>query len=75
MTAKKRWPNEADRARTEAIAQARKILAQMEPMKDALEQGKPISMTELLIRLGRMSDAANEIIKELIAAGPQKFLE
>lgn len=75
MTPKKRWPNEADHARTEAIAQARKIIEQMEPMKDALEDGKPISSLELSIRLGRISDAANKIIAELIAFGPKNFVE
>jgi hypothetical protein len=75
MTPKKRWPNEADHARTEAIARARKIIAQMEPMKDALEEGKPVSSMELSIRMGRMSDAANKIIELLVAFGPQKFME
>ena len=37
MTPPKRWPNAAERARTESIAQAKKILLQMSPMKDALE--------------------------------------
>jgi hypothetical protein len=75
MTLKKRWPNEADHARTESIAQARKAISQMEPMKDALEAGKTISSLELSIRLGRISDAVNKIIVELTAIGPQKFSE
>lgn len=75
MTPRKRWPNEADHARTEAIAQAKKIISQMDPMKDALETGKPVSSVELLIRIVRMSDAANKIIEELVAFGPQNFIE
>ena len=75
MTPKKRWPNESEHARTESIAQAKQILMQMAPMKDALELGKSVSSLELSIRIGRMSDAANKIIVELTAAGPQKFLE
>lgn len=75
MTPKKRWPNEADHARTEAIAQAKKAIAQMAPMKDALEVGKPVSSLELSIRLGRISDSVNKIIQELVACGPQNFLE
>ena len=75
MTAKKRWPNEADHARTEALAQAKKIILQMSPMKDALEDGKSVSSLELSIRLSRMSDAANRIITEMIAIGPQNFLD
>ena len=75
MTLKKRWPNEADRARTEAIVQAKQILEQMEPMKEALSAGKPVSHVELLIRIIRMSDAANRIITELVAYGPYEFID
>lgn len=75
MTKKLRWPNEADRARTESIAQARKIISQMDPMKEAIEQGKMVSSLELSVRLGRISDAANKILTELIAAGPQNFAD
>lgn len=75
MTPKRRWPNDAETARTESIAQAKKVIAQMAPMKDALEAGKGVTSLELSIRLGRMSDAANRIIQELMAVGPQSFLE
>lgn len=75
MTAKLRWPNVAEQAREEAIAQAKKILAQMEPMKAALEEGKGISSTELAVRFSRMSDGCNKIIIELMRVGPQNFLE
>ena len=73
MTLKRRWPNDAERARTESIAQARKILAQMSPMKDALEAGKSVNSMELLVRLIRMSDSSNRIIQELMAFGPNKW--
>ncbi len=75
MTPKMRWPNYAAHAREESIAQARRILLQMDPMKEAIEEGKPISSTELSVRFGRMSDAANKIIIELMEVGPQKFSE
>ena len=75
MTPKKRWPNEAERARTEAISQARKAIAQMAPIKDALEAGKAVSSLELSIRMGRVSDAVHKIIEELAAVGPQKFAD
>jgi hypothetical protein len=75
MTPKKRWPNEAEHARTEAIAQAKKIIALMEPMKDALEKERPVGSLELSIRIGRMSEAAYKIIVQLTSAGPQNFLE
>ena len=75
MTPQRRWPNAAETARTESISQAKKILAQMAPMKDANEAGKTVTALELAVRLGRMSDAANKIIQELMAVGPQSFLE
>ena len=75
MTPKLRWPNQAEHARTEAISQARKVVAQMAPIKDALECGKAVSSLELSIRLSRMSDAAHKIIEELTAVGPQKFAD
>jgi hypothetical protein len=75
MTPKLRWPNQAEHARTESIAQARKMINQMAAMKDALEAGKPVSSLELSIRLGRMSDAAHKIIEELSVVGPQKFAD
>ena len=51
------------------------MINQMAPMKDALEAGKPVSSLELAIRIGRISDAANKIIQELQAVGPQKFVD
>jgi len=75
MTPKRRWPNAAENARTESIAQAKKIIAQMAPMKDALESGKSVSSLELVIRIGRISDSANRIIQELISVGQQEFLD
>jgi len=68
MTPRKRWPNEADHARTEGIAQAQKIIAQLAPMKDAIESGKSIAVLELSIRITRISDSANKIIQELMKA-------
>jgi hypothetical protein len=70
-----RWPNAAEHAREDAIAEARRIIAQLAPIKDAIEQGKMVSVLELQIRIGRVSDAANIIIQELIKVGPQNFKE
>lgn len=75
MTPPRRWPNEADHARTESIAQAKKIVQQMAPMKDAIEAGKSVSSLELMVRLSRMSDAANKIVEELMRVGPKIFSE
>lgn len=75
MTPRLRWPNQAEHARTESIAQARRALSQMSPMKDALEEGKPVSSLELSIRLGRISDSVHRIIEELTVVGPQKFAD
>jgi len=75
MTPPKRWPNVADTARSNAIVQARKILRQMEPMKDAIDQGKTVSSLELSARMSRMSDSANMIIEWLAVFGPKEFRE
>ena len=74
MTRKKRWPNEADHARLDAIALAQRVKAQILPMLEALENGKSVSALELALRLNRISNAANEIKVKLIEAGPQRFL-
>lgn len=75
MTPPKRWPNVAESARTNAIAQARKILLQMEPMKDAIDQNKTVSSLELSARMSRMSDSANMIIGWLAEFGPKDYRE
>jgi len=75
MTPRKRWPNEADRARMDAIGLARRVKAQIMPMLDALEGGKTVSSLELSLRLNRISNAANEIEVKLLQAGPQDFLD
>jgi len=75
MTPKRRWPNEAEHARMDAIALAEKVKMQVLPMLDALEQNKNVSAQELLLRLARISNAANEIKLKLLEVGPHKFLE
>jgi|GEM_PF-2360349 hypothetical protein len=75
MTPRKRWPNEADNARLDAIALARRVKAQIGPMLDALEGGKAVSSLELSLRLNRISNAANEIEVKMIQAGPQDFID
>lgn len=75
MTLRKRWPNEADRARMDSISLARKIRLQITPILDALEAGKVVSSLEISLRLNRISMAAGDIEVMLIEAGPQEFLE
>ena len=75
MTPRKRWPNEADNARLDAIALARRVKAQISPMLDALEGGKAVSSLELSLRLNRISNAANDIEVKLLQAGPQDFVD
>lgn len=75
MTLRKRWPNEADRARMDSIALARRIKQQILPMLEALEQGKLVSSLELSLRLNRISNAAGDIEVKLIEAGPQEFAD
>jgi hypothetical protein len=75
MTPKKRWPNEADHARIDAISLAERIKTQVLPMLDALEQGKSVSALELSLRLNRISNAANDIKLKMLEVAPQKFLD
>lgn len=75
MTARKRWPNEADHARMDSICLATQIRQQVLPMLEALEEGKMITSLELSLRLHRISNAANGIEIKLREAGPQEFLD
>jgi hypothetical protein len=75
MTAKKRWPNEAENARQDSIALAEQVQRQVLPMLDALEKGKTVTAFELSLRLARISNAAKDIKLRLLEAGPQKFLD
>ena len=75
MTQRKRWPNEADHARLDSIALARKIKQQVLPMLDALEAGKVVTSLELSLRLNRITNAASEVEVKLIEAGPQEFAD
>jgi hypothetical protein len=75
MTAKRRWPNEADGARLDSITLAEAINRQILPMLDALENNKSVSALELALRLSRINDAAGKIKSKLIEAGPRKFLK
>ncbi len=75
MTPKIRWPNFANSARTESIAQAHRIIAQLAPIKDALEANKQVGSLELSIRIGRISDATHVIINQLTTVGPDHFQE
>ena len=75
MTARKRWPNEAEHARLDGICSAMQIKKQIEPMLVALEDGKMITSLELSLRLHRISNSANNIEITLREAGPKEFLE
>jgi hypothetical protein len=75
MTAKKRWPNDAENARRESISLAVVVTRHVSTMLDQLENGKSISSLELSIRLARINSAASEIKVKLLEAGPQKFLD
>lgn len=75
MTARKRWPNEAENARIDSISLAQMIKKQILPMLDALEQGKQVTSLELSLRLNRISNGANEIELKLRDAGPREFVD
>ncbi len=75
MTARKRWPNDAEEARMNSICAALQIKKQIEPMLEALEAGKMITSLELSLRLHRISNAANDIEIKLREAGPKEFID
>lgn len=75
MTRRKRWPNEAENARLDALALAKKISQQVMPMVAAIEEGKIVSALELSVRLIRINAAAKDIELKLLQAGPTTFLE
>ena len=69
MTPRKRWPNEADWARLDAIAGAQRIDTLARPILD----GDAMTEIERVQRAGQICRAALEIVKDLQAAGPQEF--
>jgi hypothetical protein len=69
MTPRKRWPNEADWARTESIAHARRIDTLARPMLD----GEGMTEVERVQRAGQICRAALEIEKDLQAVGINEF--
>lgn len=66
MTPRKRWPNEAEWARLEAIARAMRIDALARPILE------DVAMTEIerIQRAGQICRAALEIMNDLRAVGP-----
>lgn len=69
MTLRKRWPNEAEWARLDAIARAQRIDDLARPVLD----GEAMTEIERIQRAGQICRAALEIVKDLQAAGPQEF--
>lgn len=73
MSMRKRWPNEAENARMDAIARAKSIKNHVDTMLSDLEKGKTVSSLELSIRLSRILQAAGAIETSMIEAGDRKF--
>lgn len=69
MTPRKRWPNEADWARLDSIAKAQRIDTLARPILD----GEKMTEIERVQRAGQICRTALEIIKDLLAVGPQEF--
>lgn len=69
MTPRKRWPNEADWARQDAMAKAHRIDALARPILD----GESMTEVERVQRAGQICRTALEIVKDLLAVGPQEF--
>jgi len=68
MTPKKRWPNDADWARLDAIKLAQDVTEQTDCLITQLENNKPIIPLELSVRLARIQKAAMQIEHKLINA-------
>ena len=69
MTPRKRWPNEADWARLDAIANAQRIDALSRPILD----GEGMTEIERIQRAGQICRAALQIVRDLTTVGPQEF--
>lgn len=69
MTRRKRWPNEADWARQDAIAKAHKI----DELARPILEGQGMTEIERIQRAGRICREALEIVEKLLAVSPQKF--
>lgn len=68
MTPKKRWPNEAEWARLDAISRAQRI----DHLARAILDGEPMTEVERIQRAGQICRAALEIMKDLQAAAAGK---
>ena len=73
MSLRKRWPNEAENARMDAVTRARSIKTHVDTMLSDIEKGKTVSSLELSIRLSRILQAASAIETSMIEAGDRKF--
>ncbi|MBI5933296.1 MAG: hypothetical protein HY867_06275 [Chloroflexi bacterium] len=69
MTPRKRWPNEADWARMDAIALAQRI----ETMAAPISAGEAMTEIERIQRAHQIETLALKIINCLLAVGPQAF--
>jgi hypothetical protein len=67
MTPRKRWSNEADWARLDAIALAQRI----ETMAAPITEGEPMTEIERIQRASQIEKLALKIINCLQAVGPQ----
>jgi len=68
MTPRKRWPNEAEYARVDSIAETHVIERQVATMLQELGEGKTVGSTELAIRLGKISLSNGNIRTKLMDA-------
>ena len=69
MTLRKRWPNEAEWARMDAIVKAQRIDALARPVLD----GEAMTEIERIQRAGQICRQGLEIVRDLQAAGLQEF--
>jgi len=64
MTTRKRWPNNAENARIEALANARKGLNVISPALDRLQDPESLRVVAVA------NDCLHRIVTELISVGP-----
>lgn len=68
MTKRKRWPNECEWARLDAIALAQEI----DELSQPIFEGQAMTEIERVQRAGRIGRKAQEIRQKLIACRPDK---
>lgn len=73
MTQGKRWPKNVNDARVDSLTQAKLIYRTVQPIIDQLDHRRPVDPMELVLRMHRVSDAAQKIVFNLQVTAPLEF--